>query len=222
MQDFLMRHFGFSDFRGRQLDIVTAVLEGKDVVAILATGSGKSLTYQFPALWTNRTLLSPSSCSLGRKVSLVISPLLSLMQDQVMSLAHTSARACFFNSNTHNRAAAIADIAAGCHDLVYTSPESLYHIMPALQQLHAVGRVTLVAVDEAHCVSEWGHDFRPEYRKLDCLRAQLPGVPIVALTATATATVQADIARSLRLRDALRIVASFNRPELQYAARCSL
>lgn len=211
-----MRHFGFSDFRGRQLDIVTAVLEGKDVVAILATGSGKSLTYQFPALWTNRSLLTSSSHSIGRKLSLVISPLLSLMQDQVMSLAHTSVRACFFNSNTQNRAAAIADIAAGTHDLLYTSPESLCHVMPALQQLHALGRVALVAVDEAHCVSEWGHDFRPEYRKLDCLRAQLPGVPIIALTATATATVQADIARSLRLQDALRIVASFNRPELQY------
>lgn len=213
-----MRHFGFSDFRGRQLDIVTAVLEGKDVVAILATGSGKSLTYQFPALWTNRSLLDSSSCSysIGRKLSLVISPLLSLMQDQVMSLAHTSVRACFFNSNTQNRAAAIADIAAGSHDLLYTSPESLCHVMPALQQLHARGNVALVAVDEAHCVSEWGHDFRPEYRKLDCLRAQLPGVPIIALTATATATVQADIARSLRLQHSLRIVASFNRPELQY------
>jgi ATP-dependent DNA helicase RecQ len=198
MQDFLMQHFGFGDFRGRQLDIIAAVLEGKDVVAILATGSGKSLTYQFPALWTNRTLLSVSSYSVQRSVSVVISPLLSLMQDQVMSLAHTSVRACFFNSNTQNRASAIADIASGEHDLVYTSPESLCHIMPALQQLHVQGRVTLVAVDEAHCVSEWGHDFRPEYRKLDCVRAQLPGVPIVALTATATPTVQSDIARSLR------------------------
>jgi RecQ family ATP-dependent DNA helicase len=216
MQEFLMQHFGFSDFRGRQLDIVTGVLEGRDVVAILATGSGKSLTYQFPALWSNRSLLTPSSHSVGRKVSLVISPLLSLMQDQVMSLANTSVRACFFNSNTQNRAAAIAEIAAGAHDLVYTSPESLYHVMPALLQLHALGRVALVAVDEAHCVSEWGHDFRPEYRKLDCVRAQLPGVPIIALTATATAAVQADIAKSLRLQSPMHMRASFNRSELQY------
>ena len=211
-----MRHFGFADFRGSQLDIVAAVLEGKDVVAILATGSGKSLTYQFPALWTNRAHLSASGLSVGRKVSLVISPLLSLMQDQVMSLAHTSVRACFFNSNTQNRASAIEDIANATHDIVYTSPESLCHVMPALQRLHALGRVALVAVDEAHCVSEWGHDFRPEYRKLDCVRAQLPGVPIIALTATATPAVQADIARSLRLRDALHVRASFNRSELQY------
>ena len=151
-----MRHFGFADFRGSQLDIVSAVLQGKDVVAILATGSGKSLTYQFPALWTNRDHLSASGLSVGRKVSLVISPLLSLMQDQVMSLAHTSVRACFFNSNTQNGASAIEDIANATHDIVYTSPESLCHVMPALQRLHALGRVALVAVDEAHCVSEWG------------------------------------------------------------------
>jgi RecQ family ATP-dependent DNA helicase len=219
MLDFLMQHFGFGDFRGRQLDIVTAVLEGRDVVAILATGSGKSLTYQFPALWINRSLLTQGNHSAGRKISLVISPLLSLMQDQVMSLSHTSVRACFLNSNTHNRASVIAQIAAGDFDLVYTSPESLYHIMPTLQLLHSQKRMAVAAVDEAHCVSEWGHDFRPEYRKLDCLRLQLPGVPIIALTATATATVQADIAKSLRMQQPLHIRASFNRAELHYHVR---
>jgi RecQ family ATP-dependent DNA helicase len=222
MLDFLMQHFGFGDFRGRQLDIVTAVLAARDVVAILATGSGKSLTYQFPALWVNRSLLLGnlhSNHSVSRKVSVVISPLLSLMQDQVMSLSHTSVRACFLNSNTHNRASVIAQIAAGDFDLVYTSPESLYHIIPTLQLLHSHGRVAVAAVDEAHCVSEWGHDFRPEYRKLDCIRLQLPGVPIIALTATATATVQADIAKSLRMQEPVHIRASFNRAELQYHVR---
>jgi RecQ family ATP-dependent DNA helicase len=226
MLDFLMQHFGFSNFRGRQLDIVTAVLEGRDVVAILATGSGKSLTYQFPALWVNRSLLASagirSDGAVARKLSLVISPLLSLMQDQVMSLSHTSVRACFFNSNTKDRAAAIAKIAAGDYDLVYTSPESLHHIMPALQQLHSQRRVAVAAVDEAHCVSEWGHDFRPEYRKLECIRAQLPNVPIIALTATATATVQADIAKSLRMQQPVHVRASFNRSELQYHVRPKL
>ncbi len=200
----LKRHFGYDDFRPLQQEIMGAALAGRDVLAILPTGAGKSLCYQLPAL-------------AREGVTLVVSPLIALMKDQVDQLEAGGVAATFLNSSldpAENRRR-LQGLRAGAYKLVYLAPERLMtgDFLPRLDEW----RVTALAVDEAHCISEWGHDFRPEYRRLRELRERLPEAPVMALTATATPRVREDIVSQLGLRDPADFLASFNRPNLSYA-----
>jgi ATP-dependent DNA helicase RecQ len=199
----LKTHFGYDTFRPLQREIMEAALAGRDTLAILPTGAGKSLCYQLPAL-------------ARAGVTLVVSPLIALMKDQVDQLTASGIPATFLNSSldpqeNRNRLDAIR---AGQVKLVYLAPERLM----SGDFLTTIGNwnVTALAVDEAHCISEWGHDFRPEYRRLRELREAMPGVPAIALTATATPRVREDILTQLDLRDPACFLASFNRPNLNY------
>ena len=196
--------FGFDRFRPGQRDIVDAVLAGRDVVGILPTGAGKSLTYQLPA-------------RLMGGVTLVVSPLIALMKDQVDGLDELGIRATYLNSSLQpeERRARIQDLRAGRYELVYAAPEGLELYLAAL--LEEVP-IRLVAVDEAHCISHWGHDFRPAYRNLAGLKARFGQAPILALTATATPQVRDDIALQLGMRDPLLVQGSFFRPNLRISA----
>ncbi len=200
----ILKHsFGFDSFRTLQKEIMEDSLAGRDVFALLPTGGGKSLCYQLPAL-------------VRAGLTLVVSPLISLMKDQVDAMDAAGIPATFLNSSldAEESRRRFGKLEKGDYRLLYVAPERL--ILPGF--LNSVKRlgVDLVAVDEAHCISEWGHDFRPEYRRLAELRDILPGVPILALTATATGRVREDIVRQLRLKDPAVYVASFNRPNLMY------
>jgi len=205
-RELLKRVFGYDNFRPNQERIIEAALAGRDVLAVMPTGGGKSLCYQIPAL-------------ASEGLALVVSPLISLMRDQVAFLRELGAPAIFLNSSLSPEEwrAGAASLRAGGARLLYAAPETI--LSPRGSELLSSLRVKLVAVDEAHCISEWGHDFRPEYRLLGSLREAFPGAPFLALTATATPRVRADIARALALRDPLEIVASFDRPELFLEAR---
>jgi ATP-dependent DNA helicase RecQ len=198
----LKKTFGFSAFRPGQAAVIEDALAGHDVLAVMPTGGGKSLCFQLPAL------MQPG-------LTLVVSPLIALMQDQVRQLQANGIEAALLNSaQTSAEAAATQQrLAAGAIKLLYVAPERL--LMDGfLPRLTASSRVRQVVIDEAHCVSDWGHDFRPEYRRLAEVRAQLPDVPILAFTATATPRVRDDIAAQLGLRDPRRHLASFDRPNL--------
>jgi len=201
----LKRIWGHADFRGMQADVVTEVLAGRDTLAVLPTGGGKSVCYQIPAL------LRPG-------LGLVVSPLIALMTDQVEALRQQGVAAARLDSglSMDDRAAVWRAAAAGELDLLYVSPEGLAqpHLIDRLQDLP----LSLIAIDEAHCVSQWGHDFRPDYRTLGRLAEMFPGVPRIAVTATADARTREDILRSLRLEGAAVFVDSFARPNLQLAA----
>ncbi len=200
----LGRHWGFGAFRPLQREAVEAVLGGRDVLLVLPTGGGKSLCYQLPAV-----------C--GRALVLVVSPLIALMDDQVAAAREAGLRAAALHSNLgeERRRRAFGDAVRGDLDLLYVSPERLC-AGDLAQQLAA--RLGLVAVDEAHCVSHWGHDFRPEYRQLAPLFEQAPQAARMALTATATPRVQEDICAQLGLRAPLRLVGHPDRPNLVYRA----
>ena len=207
----LKRWFGFDDFRPGQEAIVRDALDGRDLLAIMPTGGGKSLCFQLPAL------LRPG-------VMIVVSPLIALMQDQVRQLRAMGIPAGVLNSTLSGRESAevIDATLRGDYRLLYLAPERL--LMPdflngPLARIAQSPGLSAITIDEAHCVSEWGHDFRPEYRQLGSLRERFPGVPVFAFTATATARVRADIVAQLRLRDARPHVSSFNRPNLFYAVR---
>ena len=195
--------FGYTSFRPLQEEIMRDALAGKDVFALLPTGGGKSLCFQLPAL------VRPG-------LTVVISPLIALMKDQVDALRASGVAAAFLNSSL--AAGESRPIMRGLHQhefrLLYVAPERLM-LSGFLDDLKR-WNVNLFAIDEAHCISEWGHDFRPEYRQIAGLRAQFPQVPFMALTATATERVRADIVEQLKLRDAGLYVASFNRPNLSY------
>jgi ATP-dependent DNA helicase RecQ len=199
----LKTHFGFPSFRPNQRVIVEATLAGRDVFAALPTGGGKSLCYQLPAL------VRPG-------LTVVVSPLIALMKDQVDAAREDGIAAAVLNSalSQDEARATWRDLAAGRVKLLYVSPERLS--VPEFRA--SLGRfgLALVAVDEAHCISEWGHEFRPDYRALHLVRRDYPDVPIAAFTATATLQVQADVARLLGLRDPLLVRASFDRPEIFY------
>eukprot|EP00927_Polykrikos_kofoidii_P062520 TRINITY_DN57330_c0_g1_i1.p1 TRINITY_DN57330_c0_g1~~TRINITY_DN57330_c0_g1_i1.p1 ORF type:complete len:984 (-),score=183.69 TRINITY_DN57330_c0_g1_i1:124-2925(-) len=218
----LRKFFGHTTFRRGQTQVVQAALAGKDALVVMATGSGKSICFQLPGL------------VLGKPV-VVISPLVSLMQDQVIRLNQTVGPALVtegmlrkghpaatFLGGAQEDSTAQSRVAAGEVPFVYLTPEKAIDFggVELLQSLHKKGGLGLIAVDEAHCVSEWGHDFRPVYQRLGALRDALPGVPILALTATATPQVRADMARSLKLHDdRLTMVCNFDRLNLGFEVR---
>ena len=201
----LHRLWGHTDFRGLQSQVVAEILAGRDVLAVLPTGGGKSVCYQIPAI------LRPG-------LGLVVSPLIALMADQVEALKQLGVRAARLDSglSMDDRSAVWRAARAGELDLLYVSPEGLAqpHLIDRLHELP----LSLIAIDEAHCVSQWGHDFRPDYRTLGRLSELFPGVPRIAVTATADARTREDILRSLRLEGAAVFVDSFARPNLQLSA----
>ena len=199
----LRRVFGYDSFRGDQRAIVDQVIGGGDALVLMPTGGGKSLCYQIPALVRDGT-------------GVVVSPLIALMQDQVDALRGLGVRAGFLNSTQDIGARRLVEDAflAGELDLLYVAPERLC-TEPMLRLLER-GSISLFAIDEAHCVSQWGHDFRPDYLGLAVLRERFAGVPLVALTATATQATRAEISSRLHLTQARKFVASFDRPNIQY------
>lgn len=201
--DVLNRVFGYDSFRGEQGQIIDTVVAGGDALVLMPTGGGKSLCYQIPALVRAGT-------------GVVISPLIALMQDQVDALSTLGVRAGFLNSTQDYQARQEVESAflAGELDLLYLAPERLR--VSATLELLDRGRIALFAIDEAHCVSQWGHDFRPDYLRLSVLHERWPTVPRIALTATATEATHAEIAQRLQLGDARHFVASFDRPNIQY------
>jgi len=207
----LKRHFGFDAFRPGQEAIVSDILDGRDVLAIMPTGGGKSLCFQLPAV-------------LRGGLTIVVSPLIALMQDQVRLLEEQGIEATYINSSLHPReiAARIAAACSGQYKLLYLAPERLLQgdfLRSALPMMAETPGIRAIVIDEAHCVSEWGHDFRPEYRQLADVRRRHPSIPLLAFTATATARVRQDIMRQLALRDPAVHIASFNRPNLFYSVR---
>jgi ATP-dependent DNA helicase RecQ len=199
----LKQHFGFASFRPLQQEIIRDSLVGKDVFALLPTGGGKSLCFQLPAM------ARPG-------LTVVVSPLIALMKDQVDALQENGVPATFLNSSlgAGDSRARLRGLHNGQYRLLYVAPERLM-LSGFLNDLQR-WKVNLLAIDEAHCISEWGHDFRPEYRQLSELRALFPSTPMMALTATATERVRKDILAQLRLRDPACYVASFNRANLTY------
>ncbi|OFZ99018.1 MAG: ATP-dependent DNA helicase RecQ [Betaproteobacteria bacterium RIFCSPLOWO2_12_FULL_62_13b] len=195
--------FGYPAFRGRQAEIIDALVSGRDCLVLMPTGGGKSLCYQIPALLREGT-------------GVVVSPLIALMQDQVAALKELGVRAAFLNSTLSSGEALAIEraLAVGELDLLYVAPERL--LTPRCLDLLARTRIALFAVDEAHCVSQWGHDFRPEYIQLSVLHERFPEVPRIALTATADRVTREEIVERLKLGDAEIFIASFDRPNIRY------
>ena len=209
LHDKLKEYFGFSSFKGKQEAVIRNVLEGKDTFVLMPTGGGKSLCYQLPAM-------------LMEGVAIVISPLIALMKNQVDAMRTFSAEsgiAHFLNSSLNKTAVAQvrADVLAGKTKLLYFAPESLTK-EDNVAFLHKI-KVSFYAIDEAHCISEWGHDFRPEYRRIRPIINEIGAAPLIALTATATPKVQLDIQKNLGMSDASVFKSSFNRPNLYYEIR---
>ena len=201
-EEILKRYFGFESFRGFQKEVIDTILEGRDAMVLMPTGGGKSLCYQIPAL-------------MKEGVAVVISPLIALMKDQVDMLRDVGIAAAALNSTLsgHESAQIYSDLSAGRLKLLYIAPERL--MKPSTMELLARILVSLFAVDEAHCISVWGHDFRPEYQELDCLKERFPNVPRLALTATADEQTRSEI--TTRLLDHPRsFIASFDRPNIRY------
>lgn len=210
LEEYLKHYFGYESFRSGQKDVIKKALEGQDLLIVMPTGGGKSLCFQMPAL------LKPG-------LTIVVSPLISLMQDQVRSLQDNGIGATFLNSTlnrkeSHGRE---ADILNGKIKLLYVAPERLLSEMflPFLELINTSLGISAFAIDEAHCVSEWGHDFRPEYRQLKILKERYPKTPTFALTATATDRVRRDIIEQLNLQEPYVHVASFYRKNLYYEVR---
>jgi len=203
----LGRYWGYDSFRPLQEDIVRSLLEGRDACVVMPTGGGKSLCYQLPAAIASE------------KTVIVISPLIALMQDQVAQLTQMGIPAALLNSSLpgNEQAGVMRQAAAGHYRLLYLSPERLARA-DTVGWLQRVP-ISLFAIDEAHCISEWGHEFRPEYRQLSSLRQHFPDQPIAAFTASATRRVRHDIMHQLRLRDPHKCIASFHRPNLRYIVK---
>ncbi|MGW6740293.1 DNA helicase RecQ [Streptomyces sp. NPDC055025] len=199
----LHRVFGYDSFRGSQQEIIDHVVAGGDALVLMPTGGGKSLCYQIPAL-------------VRKGVGVVVSPLIALMQDQVDALRALGVRAGFLNStqDLDERRLVEAEFLSGELDLLYLAPERLR--VESTVRLLERGTISLFAIDEAHCVAQWGHDFRPDYLALSALHERWPDVPRIALTATATEATHGEIASRLKLQDARHFVASFDRPNIQY------
>ncbi|PUZ64061.1 hypothetical protein GQ55_3G113600 [Panicum hallii var. hallii] len=213
----LQKHFGFSSLKGFQMEVLDAWFAHKDCLVLAATGSGKSLCFQIPALLTT-------------KIVVVISPLISLMHDQCMKLAKHGISACFLGSGQPDSRVE-GKAMAGMYKIVYVCPETVLRLMEPLKKLAEKPGIALFAVDEVHCVSKWGHDFRPDYRKLSVLRENFNStklkflkhdIPVMALTATATIPVREDIVKSLKMSEDTKIVlTSFFRPNLQFSVKHS-
>jgi len=202
--------FGITSYRSNQREIINTVMSGKDVLVIMAAGGGKSLCYQLPAVLCNG-------------IALVVSPLLSLIQDQVMGLAALGIPAYMLTSTTNKEVEKFIyralDKGEGELKILYVTPEKISkskRFMSKLEKCHHAGRLSLVAVDEAHCCSQWGHDFRPDYKNLGILKIQFPSVPMIALTATATSKVQMDLIEILHIPKCVKFVSTVNRPNLFY------
>ena len=202
-REVLRSTFGYPEFRGQQEAIITHVAEGGDCLVLMPTGGGKSLCYQIPAL------IRPG-------VAVVVSPLIALMKDQVDALRQAGVKAAYLNSTLTGGEAAEVErgMRNGTLDLVYIAPERL--VTPRCLDLLEQCEISLFAIDEAHCVSQWGHDFRPEYLQLSVLHGSFPSVPRIALTATADGPTQKDIRDRLQLNDAQVFAAGFDRPNIQY------
>ncbi|CAG0987025.1 ATP-dependent DNA helicase RecQ [Burkholderiales bacterium] len=207
-RELLDRYFGFSAFRGAQEAVIDHLAAGGDALVLMPTGGGKSLCYQIPAL-------------LREGAAVVISPLIALMQDQVEALRQAGVRAAYLNSTLDWETVRLVErqLEKGELDLVYLAPERLVteRGFELLDRLHAVGRIALFAIDEAHCVSQWGHDFRPEYLALCALHERYPKIPRIALTATADAATREEIIDRLALGEARVFIASFDRPNIRYS-----
>ena len=203
LRKLLKRKYGYDGFRPHQYQIIREIICGRDVCAILPTGYGKSLTFQIPAIYTRQT-------------AVVVSPLISLMTDQQQALERIGVKACTFNSEVKDKRQLLKEIRAGEYSVVYITPESLARgvVCSVLQSLREEHGLSVVAIDEAHCISSYGFDFRSDYRKLSELRSKFPGVPILAVTATATAEVADDICHVLGLEITEIVKSSFDRPNL--------
>ena len=203
--------FGYDSFRGPQAAIVSHVLKGGDALVLMPTGGGKSLCYQIPAIARQNA---------GRGVTIVVSPLIALMHDQVGALHEAGVAAAFLNSTqTYEESSALEkQLLRDELTLLYAAPERINtpRMKDLLRTLHLRGKLSLFAIDEAHCVSQWGHDFRPEYRSLSLLHELFPDVPRMALTATADALTRQDMVERLKLEDAAQFVSSFDRPNIRY------
>ena len=205
--DVLKQYFGYDAFRKGQETLIDSILSGKDAVGVMPTGAGKSLCFQIPAL-----LLSG--------ITLVVSPLISLMRDQVMSLCQAGVPAAYLNSSLTfgQYRKATENMVAGKYKIIYIAPERL--LQPDFLQAVSGLTVSLLAVDEAHCISQWGKDFRPEYTNIPQFAALLPHRPVIAaFTATATGTVKDDIITQLRLHHYTEFTTSFDRPNLYFAVQ---
>lgn len=199
----LNKYFGYSSFRSNQFEIIDAIVhEKRDVLTILPTGSGKSLCFQLPALITKKT-------------AIVVSPLIALMEDQKISMEQADVPCCCLNSSEKNKGQLIKEILNNKYRLVYITPEYMEHAEDLFLSLYHDGNLACISIDESHCISSWGVSFRPSYRALSILKKWIPDeVPIVALTATATAVVKQDIIDNLKLKNPVIITASFDRPNL--------
>ncbi|MGA0572940.1 DNA helicase RecQ [Variovorax sp. VNK109] len=210
-QSILQEVFGYDHFRGPQQAIVEHVIGGGDALVLMPTGGGKSLCYQIPAIARQR---------LGQGITVVVSPLIALMHDQVGALHEAGVEAAFLNSTLDSDEAWRVEqrLSRGDITLLYAAPERVTtpRFLGLLDKLHERGQLALFAIDEAHCVSQWGHDFRPEYRALTVLHERFASVPRIALTATADALTRADIVERLQLQDAGQFVSSFDRPNIRY------
>ncbi|MEO8311469.1 MAG: DNA helicase RecQ [Caldimonas sp.] len=204
--------FGYAAFRGAQEDIIDHVGHGGDALVLMPTGGGKSLCYQVPAIVRHRA---------GQGIAVVVSPLIALMQDQVAALEEAGVHAAFLNSTLDGETAARIEreMMSGRLVLLYAAPERIAtpRMLAQLDSLHERGLLSMFAIDEAHCVSQWGHDFREDYLKLSVLHERFPDVPRIALTATADALTRADIVERLELGEARVFVSSFDRPNIRYA-----